>query len=57
MLGDAAMSTPRSTFLSTAIERGFVHQCTDFVSLDERLRTGRVTAYIGYDCISRSTGC
>jgi len=54
MLGDAAMSTPRSTFLSTAIERGFVHQCTDFVSLDERLRTGRVTAYIGYDCTADS---
>ena len=48
------MSTPRSTFLSTAIERGFVHQCTDFVSLDERLRTGRVTAYIGYDCTADS---
>src|SRR6516164_2470492 len=54
MLGDAAMSTPRSTFLSTAIERGFVHQCTDFVSLDERLRTARVPAYIGYDCTADS---
>jgi tyrosyl-tRNA synthetase len=48
------MSTPRSTFLSTAIERGFVHQCTDFESLDERLRTGRVTAYVGYDCTADS---
>jgi tyrosyl-tRNA synthetase len=54
MLGEAAMSTPRSTFLSTAIERGFVHQCTDFESLDERLRTGRVTAYVGYDCTADS---
>jgi tyrosyl-tRNA synthetase len=54
MLGDAAMSTPRSTFLSTAIERGFVHQCTDFESLDERLRNGRVTAYVGYDCTADS---
>ena len=48
------MSTPRSTFLSTAIERGFVHQCTDFESLDERLRAGRVTAYVGYDCTADS---
>ena len=48
------MSTPRSTFLSTAIERGFVHQCTDFESLDERLQTGRVTAYVGYDCTADS---
>ena len=48
------MLTPRSTFLSTAIERGFVHQCTDFESLDERLRTGRATAYVGYDCTADS---
>jgi tyrosyl-tRNA synthetase len=54
MLGDAAMSTPRSTFLSTAIERGFIHQCTDFESLNERLRTERVTAYVGYDCTADS---
>jgi len=54
MLDDAAMSTPRSTFLSTAIERGFVHQCTDLETLDARLHGGRVTAYIGYDCTADS---
>jgi tyrosyl-tRNA synthetase len=54
MLDDAAMSTPRSTFLVTATERGFVHQCTDFETLDERLRSGRVTGYIGYDCTADS---
>jgi len=48
------MSTPRSTFLSTAIERGFIHQCTDFETLDQRLYDGRVTAYIGYDCTADS---
>src|SRR5712692_10606485 len=48
------MRTPRSAFLSTAIERGFVHQCTDFETLDERLRGGRVTGYIGYDCTADS---
>ena len=48
------MSTPRSTFLSTAIERGFVHQCTDLETLDARLNGGRVTAYIGYDCTADS---
>jgi tyrosyl-tRNA synthetase len=48
------MSTPCSTFLSTAIERGFVHQCTDFETLDERLRSGPVTSYIGYDCTADS---
>src|ERR1700736_514050 len=54
MLDDTAMSTLRSSFLAAAIERGFVHQCTDFETLDERLRNGRVTGYIGYDCTADS---
>jgi tyrosyl-tRNA synthetase len=54
MLDDATMPTPRSTFLSTAVERGFIHQCTDFEALDQRLRDGRVTGYIGYDCTADS---
>ncbi len=48
------MSTPRSPFLATALERGFVHQCTDIEALDERLRTNRVVAYVGYDCTADS---
>jgi tyrosyl-tRNA synthetase len=54
MLDDTAMSTPRSAFLSTAIERGFVHQSTDLETLDERLSGGRVIGYIGYDCTADS---
>jgi tyrosyl-tRNA synthetase len=54
MLDDAAMPTSRSAFLATATERGFVHQCTDFETLDERLSNGRVTGYIGYDCTADS---
>jgi tyrosyl-tRNA synthetase len=54
MLDDTAMSTLRSSFLAAAIERGFVHQCTDLETLDERLRNGRVTGYIGYDCTADS---
>src|SRR6266436_3980250 len=54
MVDDTAMSTPRSSFLAAAIERGFVHQCTDLETLDERLRGGRVTAYVGYDCTADS---
>ncbi len=54
MLDDAVMSTPRSTFLATALERGFVHQCTDTEALDERLRAGRLVAYVGYDCTADS---
>jgi tyrosyl-tRNA synthetase len=48
------MSTPRSPFLATALERGFVHQCTDIEALDERLLAGRVVAYVGYDCTADS---
>src|ERR1700738_4933 len=54
MLDDTAMSTLSSSFLAAAIERGFLHQCTDFETLDERLRNGRVTGYIGYDCTADS---
>jgi len=48
------MSTPRSTFLTTALERGFIHQCTDMDALDERLCAGRVVAYDGFDCTADS---
>ncbi len=54
MLDDAAMSTPRSPFFATALERGFIHQCTDMEALDERLRAGGVVAYVGYDCTADS---
>jgi tyrosyl-tRNA synthetase len=54
MLIDAAMSTPRSPFLAAALERGFVHQCTDIEALDERLGAGRVIAYDGFDCTADS---
>jgi tyrosyl-tRNA synthetase len=54
MLNDDAMSTPRSPFLATAHERGFIHQCTDLEALDERLRSERVVAYVGYDCTADS---
>jgi tyrosyl-tRNA synthetase len=54
MLDDAAMSTPRSPFLATALERGFIHQFTDMDALDERLRAGRLVAYVGYDCTADS---
>ena len=54
MLDDSAMSKSRSAFLATALERGFVHQCTDLDALDDRMSVGRVTAYVGYDCTADS---
>jgi tyrosyl-tRNA synthetase len=46
--------TPKSDFLRVLIERGFVHQCSDFAGLDEKARTGGLTAYIGFDCTAAS---
>jgi tyrosyl-tRNA synthetase len=45
---------PRSDFLSVLLERGFVHQCSDFQGLDEKARRGEIIAYIGFDCTAPS---
>ncbi len=54
MLNGEAMPTPRSSFLATALERGYLHQCTDLEALDARLSEGRLSAYVGYDCTADS---
>ncbi len=48
------MSTPRSEFIRTLQERGFIHQCTDLEALDEKALEGGLTAYIGFDCTADS---
>jgi tyrosyl-tRNA synthetase len=48
------MSAPRSDFLRTLDERGFIHQASDFEGLDAAAREGRITAYIGFDCTAPS---
>ncbi len=45
---------PKSDFLAVMVERGYLQDCTDLEGLDERLRTGVVPAYIGYDATARS---
>ncbi|MXQ07615.1 tyrosine--tRNA ligase [Alphaproteobacteria bacterium GH1-50] len=45
---------PKSDFLHTIIERGFLADCTDLQSLDEALIEGVVPAYIGYDATAKS---
>jgi tyrosyl-tRNA synthetase len=45
---------PRSEFLATLYERGFVHQCSDPAGLDEKARDGSLVAYIGFDCTAPS---
>jgi len=43
-----------SDFLREATDRGFVHQCTDTEALDAALRSGTVSAYVGFDCTADS---
>ncbi|MFZ4531885.1 MAG: tyrosine--tRNA ligase [Alsobacter sp.] len=45
---------PRSDFLRVLIERGYVHQCSDFAGLDSKAASGELVAYVGYDCTAPS---
>jgi tyrosyl-tRNA synthetase len=53
-MSDIAAFSPRSEFLQVMRDRGFIHQCTDFASLDAAALAGPVTAYVGYDCTADS---
>jgi tyrosyl-tRNA synthetase len=46
--------SPKSLFLSTLTERGFIHQTSDFAGLDALASEGKVIAYVGYDCTAPS---
>ncbi|WP_439541019.1 tyrosine--tRNA ligase [Hyphomicrobium sp.] len=48
------MTNFRSDFLNILTERGFIHQCSDGAGVDELARTGKVVAYVGYDCTAPS---
>ncbi len=48
------MTTPKSEFLKTMTERGFVHQGSDIEGLDKLASEGRIVAYVGYDCTAPS---
>ena len=48
------MTKPRSAFLHTLAERGYLHQCTDIEALDALAEAGAVVAYIGFDCTAPS---
>ena len=45
---------PKSDFLQILLQRGFVHQCSDFNGLDEKALAGGLKAYIGFDCTAPS---
>ena len=45
----------KSDFIAEAVQRGFLHQCTDLDGLDALLAEGPpVAAYVGYDCTAPS---
>ena len=49
-----SLALPRSEFLRTLVERGYLHQCTDLEALDAAATTGQVTGYIGFDATADS---
>ncbi len=48
------MTAFKSDFLNVLLERGFIHQCSDFDGLDALAAKGQATAYVGYDCTAPS---
>jgi tyrosyl-tRNA synthetase len=48
------MAAHKSDFLNILTERGFIHQCSDFTSLDALAAKGELVAYVGYDCTAPS---
>ncbi len=45
---------PKSDFLVTLQERGYIHQCSDLAGVDEKAKAGELVAYIGFDCTAPS---
>lgn len=51
---DAIPSSFDSKFLQTLYDRGFIHQCTDFKTLDQKCSQEIVPAYLGFDATANS---
>ncbi|HEY3144971.1 MAG TPA: tyrosine--tRNA ligase [Dongiaceae bacterium] len=48
------MSTPKSEFLKVILDRGYLHQCTDWEGLDALMAKQSIAAYIGFDATADS---
>jgi tyrosyl-tRNA synthetase len=48
------MTNFRSDFLAILTERGFIHQSSDAAGIDGLARSGKLVAYVGYDCTAPS---
>ena len=44
----------QSAFVQEFVARGFFHQATNLVALDELMAKQSVTAYLGFDCTASS---
>jgi tyrosyl-tRNA synthetase len=53
-VADACPSSFDSKFMQTLLERGFIHQCTDYKGLDAKLNSEVVPAYLGFDATASS---
>ena len=51
---NTAMSSYKSEFLQVLESRGFIHQVSEPEPLDRLAASGRITAYIGFDCTAPS---
>jgi tyrosyl-tRNA synthetase len=43
-----------TNFLQIFQERGYLHQCTNLSELSQRIESGPIAAYIGFDCTAKS---
>ena len=50
----SAAFRPKSEFLTTLVQRGYIHQCSDMAGVDEKALAGEIVAYIGFDCTAPS---
>ena len=50
----SASFVPKSDFLAVLMERGYIHQCSDFEGVDAKAKAGELIAYIGFDCTASS---
>ena len=48
------MTDLKSSYLREIVARGYLHQCTDLVALDNQAANGRVVGYVGYDATADS---
>jgi tyrosyl-tRNA synthetase len=48
------MTTFKSELITTLVQRGYMHQCTDLAGLDAKAASGVITGYIGFDATADS---